>query len=298
MPPPAQSRLTQVFKFLKELNELRNPVARDLSGVEVLRLDQWPEHPCVKVRRGDRVELEDDASGEEMEPIILIRRATLTPCPKPPDQIDGWLKPGWQRGDTVVGVLPARNFLDPKEQTVTVAFTDDPSRVHGLNSWVAARDNWIVAERPAVEARQLFEQIHALWTMLLREGDRLELVLADGMLGVAEHLVRHPVLMQRVSLVFDPSVPEFRFNTGTEKVELHSALLSLAPSAHGQMIGHFRAELEREPVEPLGSASTDGFLTRLVQGLFNDGEFVQGKVLGVPANRPSIWREPVIFVRA
>jgi hypothetical protein len=28
----AQNRLTQVFKFLKALNELRNPVPRDLSG--------------------------------------------------------------------------------------------------------------------------------------------------------------------------------------------------------------------------------------------------------------------------
>jgi hypothetical protein len=28
----AQDRLTQVFKFLKKLNELRNPVERDLSG--------------------------------------------------------------------------------------------------------------------------------------------------------------------------------------------------------------------------------------------------------------------------
>jgi very-short-patch-repair endonuclease len=297
MPPPAQSRLTQVFKFLKELNELRNPVARDLSGAGALRLDEWPEHPYVKVRRGDRMELDDDAPGEEMEPIILIRRATLIPCPKPPDLLDGWLKPGWQRVDAEVGVLPALNFLDPKNQTITVAFTDDSSRVHALNSWAAARDKWMVAERPAIAARQLFEEIHALWTMLLREGDRLELVLADGMLGVSEHYVRHPVLMQRVSLVFDPSVPEFRFNTGTEKVELHRALLRLVPSTHGQMIAHFDKELEREPVEPLGSASTDGFLTRLVQGLFNDGEFVQGTVRGTPTDRPSIWREPVIFLR-
>ena len=37
------------------------------------------------------------------------------------------------------------------------------------------------------------------------------------------------VLMQRVNLQFEPSVPEFRFNTGTEKVELHRALLRLVP---------------------------------------------------------------------
>jgi hypothetical protein len=33
----AQSRLTQVFKFLKALNELRNPVPRDL-----FLIPNWP----------------------------------------------------------------------------------------------------------------------------------------------------------------------------------------------------------------------------------------------------------------
>ena len=42
----SRSRLTQVFKFLKELNELRNPVPREMSAYpEVLRLDSWPVHP-------------------------------------------------------------------------------------------------------------------------------------------------------------------------------------------------------------------------------------------------------------
>src|SRR5438552_17596650 len=88
----AQSRLTQVFKFLKELNELRNPVARDLSGyAEVLRLDAWPAHPCIVVRHGDRVDDEDADAEAEMEPLIRIQRARLTACPTPPDTLDGWL---------------------------------------------------------------------------------------------------------------------------------------------------------------------------------------------------------------
>jgi hypothetical protein len=45
----AQSRLTKVFNFLKELNELRNPVIRDMSVyLDVLALDAWPAHPCIE----------------------------------------------------------------------------------------------------------------------------------------------------------------------------------------------------------------------------------------------------------
>jgi len=99
----AKARLIQTFNFLKELNELRNPVPRDLSGLDVLRLDTWPAHPCVQVRRGDRQE-DDSADSAEiaMEPLIRIARAQLTPCPKPPEILDGWLKPGWQSIDEEV----------------------------------------------------------------------------------------------------------------------------------------------------------------------------------------------------
>ena len=122
-------------------------------------------------------------------------------------------------------------------------------------------------------------------------------VMADGMLDVSDQLIHHPVLLQRVNLEFNPSGPEFCFNTGTEKVELHRALLRLVPSIEGRMIGSFDQELEADPVEPLGGVSTSGFLRRLVQGLFTDGEFLERHERRQALSRPIIWREPVIFLR-
>ena len=95
----AHSRLTKVFRFLKELDELRNPVLRDTSSYPaVLKIDEWPVHPCIEIRRGDPTadegpnESPDDA---EMVPVIRIRRAQLSQCPKPPLVLDSWLKPNW-----------------------------------------------------------------------------------------------------------------------------------------------------------------------------------------------------------
>src|SRR5271165_3372595 len=295
----AKSRLVQTFKFLKELNELRNPVPRDISTyAQVMRLDSWPIHPCIAVRRGDRQEEEDTGTGEvEIEPLVRIQRAQLTQCPNPPEVLDGWLEPGWQSVESEVEVLQSRNFPDVEKGSITLEFAADEMRVAALRRWTTVREKWAVAERPAVAAKRLFETIHGLWTTMQREGDRVELVLADGMLGVADPLVRHPVLMQRVNLEFDPSRPEFRFNTGTEKVELHRALLRLVPSIEGRMIAQFDKELDEQPVDPLGGVSTEGFFRRLVQGLFKDGEFLEVRARGGATIRPSIWREPVIFVR-
>ena len=298
-PPRAKGRLVQTFKFLKEMAELRNPVLRDLDDhLQVLRLDSWPVHPCIAVRRGDPSEEDDqDTAGKELEPIVRITRAKLTRCPKPPQLLKGWLEPGWETVKAEVDVLRTRDFRDEERgETVTVGFSDDDERVVALNNWKATRTRWVEAERPAVSARQLFEKVYALWTTMQREGDRLELVVADGMLCVEEHLVKHPVLLQRISLDFDPSGPEFRFFAGTEKVELHRALFRLVPTIEGKMIAHFDQELEAEPIEPLGGEGTEGFFRRLVQGLFNDGEFLEGKAPRT-TDRPCLWREPVIFVR-
>ena len=169
-----KERLVQTFKFLKELNKLRNPVPRDLSGSEVLRLDAWPAHPCVQVLARRREDDDADAAAEaEIELLIRIQRARLTPCPKPPETLDDWLKPGWQSVDEEAEVLESRNFQDKEKRTITVAFADDRERVAALNVWTGARTKWAVAERPAIAARKLFERIHALWATCDRHGSRL-----------------------------------------------------------------------------------------------------------------------------
>src|SRR4029077_16747196 len=96
----ALTRLTKVFRFLKELDALRNPVLRDTSSYPaVLKIDQWPVHPCIEIRRSDPTEDEgpnESSEDEDMVPIIRIKRAQLSQCPKPPPILDSWLKPNWQ----------------------------------------------------------------------------------------------------------------------------------------------------------------------------------------------------------
>jgi hypothetical protein len=61
----AHSRLTKVFRFLKELDELRNPVCGISSYPAVLKIDEWPVHPCIEIRRGDPIS--DEEPSESMD---------------------------------------------------------------------------------------------------------------------------------------------------------------------------------------------------------------------------------------
>ena len=289
--------LKQVFTFLKELSDIRYPVPRDLTGIELLRIDDWPQHPCIGLRRGDTIaEDSQESDSAELEPLIRVRRAELTVCPPPPQSLDGWIKPGWQELEREPEVLEARNFTDAEKQTSTVRFDEDEHRSKDFKDWKAIRKAWAKAERPAVAARKLYERIYALWTMLQRDGDRVELVLSDGILNVETSGVRHPVLLQKINLHFDASAPEFHFHAGNEKVELHRSLLRLVPEIEGRMIAHFDAKLDEEPVEPLGGISTQGFFQRLAQGLFTNGEFTD-RESGLKSATPCLWREPMILVR-
>src|ERR1044071_6258130 len=155
--PDAKDRLVQTFKFLKELNQLRNPVPRDLSqSPRLFWLHEWPMHPCIAVRRGDRSEEREENADERPEPLIRVRRANLTPCPKPPEVLDGWLKPGWKSVEGLPEVLPRRNFAHDEKGTITIVFEDDQNRVKTYDAWLSTRANWIDAERPAIVARKLF----------------------------------------------------------------------------------------------------------------------------------------------
>jgi hypothetical protein len=216
---------------------------------------------------------------------------------EPPVVLEGWLKPGWQLVDGNAEVLPIRNFPDFEKGRVTIDFTADPERVASFDQWMAERAKWSEAERPAVAARKVFARLHALWTTLQREGDRLEVILADGLLDVPSHAIRHHVLLQRVGLEFDSTVPEFRFIAGIDKIDLHRALLRLVPGVEGRMIAAADKELEKQQVEPLGNDSTAGFLRGLIQSVFIEGEFSEMEPADREDERPRIWREPVLFVR-
>jgi hypothetical protein len=295
----AKGRLVKVFRFLKELDQLRNPVRRDLNDYQkfVPPLRNWLAHPCIEINSGDHPEKKNEKeTASEADFLIRVKRANITPCPPPPDILEEWLRPGWQSIDGEVEPLQAKNFVGDDEQTITVAFKDDEQRVRVLENWKVARAKWADAERPAVEARRIFELVHALWTAIQREGDRVELVLADGILSIPELSIRHPVLLQKIILEFDPATPEFRFSAGTEKIELHKALLRLIPNVDGKMIAHFDNELDSNPVEPLGGESTEGFFRRLIQGLFTDGEYQEQKSEKISATA-TIWRDPLVILR-
>jgi len=294
----AKDRLKSVYRFLKELHELRNPVIKKLVPKHGMRINEWPAHESIQVRTGDfSPNPNDPLMQDEPEYLIVVKRANLTKCPPPPKPLESWLLSGWEICTRPVDKVPSKNLVSGDGRTVVVAFEDAPERLQALSTWSRTRDAWAATERIAVRARGVFDEFHSVWALLQKEGGSMELVADDGWLGIDSQRIRHPLLSQSLNLDFDVSGPEFRVSVTLEQPELFTALLRQIPEVEARMIGMMADDLKKIPVQPLGDVSTNQFFKRLAQGLFRDGEFYPDGQPAGEVDSPVIWRDTTLHVR-
>ena len=299
--------MSRVFQYLEALNQHRNPPKRQIREQPwALWLNDLPDHPTIQ--RGISRTLEENqpenaetsATREEDDFILKVARPKLTRPPEPPVEIKSWLESGWDDPSKDLAVRKAKNEIDTKGETILVRFEDDSNRTTVLERWGPRRQEWARNEEPARAAGKVFETLYELYGRAEREGERVELVLGDGILGWRrqEGGVYHPVLLQRLQMTFDPAAPEFRIAETEHPVELYSALFQSMPDVDGRSIGRCREELERGNYHPLGDRDTAGFLKRLVVQLSSRGEFLETGAPDGEKEDPRIGRSPVIFLRA
>lgn len=299
----AVDRLSQIFRFLGALNDLRNPVTRLIHEQPwIIWLRNLPQHPLIE--RGTYEENPQDKAEEsnsQNEPafILRVRRHIPVPPPNPQEEIAAWLLPGWKDIEGTVSVHPSQNEINKEGETQIINFEDDPVRPELLRKWTTLREKWLESEKPARETLKVFERLYELHGHIEREGEQMELVLGDGILNWKrdDGGVEHPILLQRIQLKFDPEIPEFTLIETEAPVELYSALFRSMPDVDGRSIGRCREELSEGQYHPLGGADTSGFLRRLVVMLSPRGEFTgDGKPQGWE-ERPRIGRDSLVFMR-
>ena len=302
-----REKLVRVFGYLEALNQHRNPAKRNIDEQPWwLWLRELPEHASVQrgSARPESSKAKDGAgsNGEEENAgyILKVRRPRLTRAPEPPEEVAAWLEAGWDDPEGRVSLRETQEEPERKDEMPAARFGDDPRRAESLVDWKVSREEWAERERPARAAMRVFETLYSLYGRIEREGERVELVLGDGILSWqrAEGGIFHPILLQRLQLQFDASVPEFTICEADHPVELYSALFQSMNGVDGRAIGRCREELEQEGFHPLMNGSTSSFLKRLVIQLSARGDFLDDRAPEREPRDPSIGRDPVLFLRA
>jgi very-short-patch-repair endonuclease len=303
----SREKLTRVFRYLEALNQHRNPAKRRIQEQPWnLWLRDLPEHSSIqrgvakvissKAKRSDLQTAEENSSSF----VLKVQRPKLTRGPEPPEQIADWLQDGWD--DPAKPAAFDETLEEPENGAPprAVRFIDDQARVQSFERWKLQREEWARTEKPAREAMKIFEALYTLYGRIEREGERVELILGDGILSWRreEGGVFHPILLQRLQLQFDASVPEFTLSEADHPVELYSALFQSMNDVDGRAIGRCREELEEGGFHPLLNGATSAFLKRLVVQLSPRGEFLEERAPSSEGYDPAIGRDPLLFLRA
>ena len=302
----ARDKLTRVFRYLEALNQHRNPAKRQIrEQLWNLWLYDLPDHPSIKrggtKSRTSKIAGSDSQDGETGASFVLrVQRPALTSPPPPPAEIGEWLEPGWDDPSHEVSLL--ESWPEPENQIASraVKFADSIARPLAFQRWKALRDDWARNEKPARVCMKIFETLYALYGRIDREAERVELVLGDGILSWSrpEGGIYHPILLQRLQLQFNASVPEFTLTEADHPAELYSALFQSMTDVDGRAIGRCREELDREGFHPLFNGTASEFLKRLVVQLSPRGEFIEDGAPDGEHSDPRIGRDPVVFLRA
>ena len=113
-----------------------------------------------------------------------------------------WLERGWEEPFNEPKTKQSQNELDYEGRTITVSFESDSVRVEAFQGWKIERTVWAEAEKPAREAIRVFEKLYEIRGQIEREGEKVELVLGEGILSWKRPNggVFHPILLQRLQL--------------------------------------------------------------------------------------------------
>lgn len=300
--PEVRTKITQIFRYLQALNQLRNPIQREINEQPwTMWFHNLPQHSCIRLGiLPERITSDDSDDGKVGDDFILkVSRPKLIESPSPPKLLLPWLHNGWQQIDGKV-VVESALHMSSGEQTRVINFNDDPQRLQQLEEWKMHRDKWVEIEKPAYIAYDLFDKLYALHGQIERESERLELMLGDGLVswqtkeGISIH---HPVLLIHLQLRFDPEIPEFTLAETGQPSELYTAIFQTIPEVKAEEIARSREDHEQANCHPLHGEETTRFLRQLINRLSSGGEFLEPGIAAFKRNAPTISRDPVAFLR-
>ncbi len=302
-------KVRQLYAFLKEANQIQfRPVRRLNEQQYVIRIADMPKHPSAQIFRPVKVE----NALEIPDILIRVSRPRLTKCPSPPESSQDWLLPNWDDPHLTPEVAESKNLVavetdeegNEVQVTKTILFADDQVRVDSYSEWLELRKKWMEPEIIARGALKYFESFYTLYSKIEKERERLELLIADGMLswnaesgidGVVA--IQHPIIFKRVELRFNPNIPEFTVHETDREVELYSNLFLDLKNVESVSIRNRKEELENSGYHPLGWEDTSAFLRAFALTVSpTEGEYLDNPGEGV-RNHPRIWRDPVLILR-
>ncbi len=287
--------IKNIFSFLKDYNDIRNPVITDISRqIWHYKLSDLPSiNELWSVY---------DTNDFESLNILEIERPVILPCPSPDESIIPWIDKTWEKlslSDVPYIESKTSNGKDENDELVETIeyFTDHKDRVDKYNAWTSERKNWLEIETPKEIGLKFYNDLFSLYSDFKRESESLELVLGDGFISwtTEGRLINHPVLLQKVNLIFNSNKPSFIITCDEIKTELYTPMLRVINSINQAMLPEIIKEVEDKGFHIADKANSIEGYKRLINVINEKGSFVEQ--IDKTSQNPTISYEPILFVR-
>ncbi len=288
--------LKQLFSYIRALTEQRYGLVQRWDDYSFnLPLYAVPEHELT-----DKPSFRESPDEPPTDLILSVGKAEIPPCPEMPRSLIGWIERGWDNPTQKLAPVDKHEYPSPDdpEATKTELFADVSLRVSDLETWRAQREEWVKEAMPAYNVRRVYDRLYELHSELEREKDRLELMIGDGIFETVLEdgtKVCHPVVIERVTLVFNANVPCFTISDSDANPVLYSKLLRSIPGLECACLSDYSARIERELIHPFEVARFDELMTSFCNEISSDCEFItEEKKSGA---KFTVRRGAVLFTR-
>ncbi|UOD33976.1 AAA family ATPase [Deferribacteraceae bacterium V6Fe1] len=289
------SQIHNVFKFLKEFNELSNPIICEIGKQKALiNLTNLPKTKEVWFVY-ETLDFENEKILEVMKPII-------NPCPKPDEEIIEWIDGKWQdisveqvsyKEQIVKEILKEDNEVTYVEEN----FNDEPKRYDFFKNWIIKRNNWRTVELPKKHALDLYTDLFKLYSDIKKESESVELILGDGRIRwkTEDRIIDHHAILQKVILEFDSNKPSFVVKIEEPKVELYTPMLRSISSINQKMLAEVLEEINENTYHIADKANIEAIFSKLINVIDKNGKY--GENFDPNHKGPQITHEPILFLR-
>jgi very-short-patch-repair endonuclease len=288
------AELKNIFKFLKQYNDLTNPVITDLTN-QIWSLD------LSNISQIDEIKSKLDGKIENGEIFLEVTKPKLRPCPKPDDILLDWIDDNWNILSldevTFKDKITFQKEIDNEIIERIEYFEDDELRIESREKWISLRSKWRENEVPKEKGLQLYNKLFKLYSDIKKDSESVELILGDGIVNwyIDERDLNHPILLQKMKIEFNPQVPKFSIMEEENRTELYTAMLRVLSSVNQSMLTEIVKDIDSNDYQVHDFENTYNLYRRLINILDNNGDFVKQFVMR--ENFAQIYSKPVLFLR-
>lgn len=313
-----QEKVSSLFKFMKELNQLKQKVVLDVSGYPWWRsIASFPDDPeNIKIYYRDRIE--DEETERIADTILSVHKPEFQRCPEPDPAFEEWLEEGWAdyrnkvvRKESILRPLEQMDFseqelqahlprINDEEQTYQEFFADDAERVRTYTDWAAERNAWVEKQKELEKTRDFFSDLYKICVDLERESETLELIVADGFMRdrtIPE--LNHPILTRRVKIRHDAAENTIYIEDTDVETELYTVMFQGMEDVNLASINNLRDDLYQNDYHPLDRNDLPVFFKMFVHQLSSESLYSED---GIPDHwqekeRLLLYRNPCYILR-